>query len=90
MALFFKEHVTARIVLCIAIALADIGLLYKGEGGAALNTAGIVWIFISALSYAVYLVAVNHSELKNCRRSSSPFTCSLSGHSCSLSARSSG
>lgn len=64
MALFFKERVTARIVLCIAIALAGIGLLYKGDGRAALNTAGIVWIFISALSYAVYLVAVNHSELK--------------------------
>lgn len=64
MALFFKERISVRIVFCIVVALAGIGLLYKGDGGAALNTAGIVWIFISALSYAIYLVAVNHSELR--------------------------
>lgn len=59
MAVCFHERVSVLTVVCIVLATAGIGLLYRGDGGAALSPMGLLLVFLSALSYAVYLVWVN-------------------------------
>lgn len=63
MAVFFKEKVTAATVLSILFALTGIGLLYKGEGGIALDTLGVVLVLVSSLTYALYIIVVNKSPV---------------------------
>ncbi len=58
MALFFHEKVVLSTVLAIVLALVGICLLYQGDVGSSLSTMGIVLVMLSALSYAVYIVAV--------------------------------
>ena len=65
MTVFFKEKITALTVFCILLALSGIGLLYKGDGGEALSTLGILLVMSSALSYALYIVGVNRPGLRN-------------------------
>ncbi len=65
MALFFKERLTARTVVAIALSLGGITLLYRGgEGGTALSTVGLVLVILSSLTYAIYIVYVNKSDLQ--------------------------
>ena len=61
----FKEKLTLPTVLCILLALGGIGLLYKSGDGSTLNLTGIILVMIAALSYAIYIVGVNQSTLKN-------------------------
>ena len=61
----FKEKLTLPTVLCILLALGGIGMLYKSGDGSTLNLTGIILVMISALSYAIYIVGVNQSTLKN-------------------------
>lgn len=63
MAAFFHERITLLTAVCLAAALAGIGLLYKGENGATLSLTGTVWVMVSALSYAIYIVGVNQTSL---------------------------
>ncbi|TFU94110.1 DMT family transporter [Barnesiella sp. WM24] len=63
MAAMFHERVTPVTVLCLATALVGIGLLYKGEDGAVLSVTGTLLVMLSALSYAIYIVGVNKSQL---------------------------
>lgn len=65
MCLVFKEKLTMRILLCIILALGGIGLLYKTGSGATLSLTGSAWVFVSALSYAIFLVGINQSRLKD-------------------------
>lgn len=64
MALCFHERVSVLTVICIILATTGIGLLYRGDDGAVLNAFGLLLVFLSALSYAIYLVTVNRGELK--------------------------
>ena len=64
MAVRFHEHVSLLTVVCIVMATTGIGLLYRGDDGAVLNLYGLVLVFLSALSYAIYLVIVNRGKLK--------------------------
>ena len=64
MALLFHERVSATTVACIVLATAGIGLLYRGGDGAVLHPTGLLLVFLSALSYAIYLVAVNKGQMK--------------------------
>lgn len=64
MAIFFKEHITWQTVLCILLALGGIGLLYNGEDGTVLHLTGMLFVMLSALSYAIYIVGVNQSSLR--------------------------
>lgn len=64
MSFVFKEKLTSQTILCIALALAGIGMLYHGGNGATLNLTGITLVITSALSYAIYIVGVNQSALK--------------------------
>lgn len=64
MALFFHEKASPLTVFCIVVATCGIGLLYRGDGGEVLSPTGLLLVFLSALSYAVYLVAVNTERIK--------------------------
>ena len=55
MSLFFHEKLTPATVISIVLALAGIALLYKGDGGEALSFTGVMFVFASSLSYAVWL-----------------------------------
>jgi len=65
MAVGFREKLTVQTVLCIILALAGIGLLYKGEDGSTLSLTGTILVMVSAVSYAIYIVGVNKSVLKD-------------------------
>lgn len=64
MALFFKEKVSALTMLSILLSLSGIALLYKGEGGETLSLWGVCLVMVSSLSYAIYIVGVNQSKLR--------------------------
>ena len=65
MALVFKEKVTLQTAFCILLALAGIAMLYKNGNGATLSLAGTLFVLASALTYAIYIVGINQSSLKN-------------------------
>ena len=65
MAVGFKEKITFQTILCILLALGGIALLYEGKDGATLSLTGTMLVMVSALSYAIYIVGVNQSTLKN-------------------------
>ena len=65
MAVFFRERLSAVTVLCILTAVSGIGLLYRGTDGATLSPTGTLLVMGSALSYAVYIVGINQTRLKD-------------------------
>ena len=65
MTVVFREKLTILTILCIALALCGIGMLYEGEDGATLNLTGVVLVMASALTYALYIVGVNRPMLKD-------------------------
>lgn len=60
----FKERLSRTALGCILLALGGIALLYKSGDGTVLSLAGILLVMVSALAYAVYIVGVNQSTLK--------------------------
>ena len=58
MAIFFHEKVSFITMFSIALAFTGISLLYEGGDGGTLN-------LLSSLTYAIYIVGVNRSSLKN-------------------------
>ena len=65
MACMYGERLSPVTMICIAMALGGIALLYKSEGDATLSFTGTMLVMLSALSYAIYIVAVNRSGLDN-------------------------
>lgn len=65
MTFFFKEKIELKTIICILMAMIGIGLLYKGSNGATLSLTGTLLTMASALSYAIYIVGINQSRLKN-------------------------
>ena len=65
MTLVFHERITLQTVVCIALALVGIGLLYRSADGVTLSLAGTVFVMVSALAYALYIVGVNRPGLKH-------------------------
>lgn len=64
MALFFHEKLSFLTMFSIALAFVGISLLYEGGDGQPLNMLGVVFVFLSSLTYAVYIVGVNRSSLR--------------------------
>ena len=65
MAVVFKEKVSPVTMFSIALAFAGISLLCKSPGGQTLSLVGITFVFLSSLAYAIYIVGVNRSSLKD-------------------------
>ena len=65
MALFFKEKVSVVTMVSIALAFLGISLLYKGEGGQTLSFVGVALVFVASLTYALYIIGVNRSVLRD-------------------------
>ncbi len=65
MAAGFHEKITTQGILCIAMALVGIVLLYRGGDGSTLNLTGTLIVMAAALSYATYIVGVNRSRLNS-------------------------
>lgn len=64
MILFFKERFSWITFGALALSLSGIWLLFKGGGEASLSLTGTVLVMISALSYAIYIVGVKHTDVK--------------------------
>ena len=65
MAVVFKEKVSPITMFSIALAFVGISMLCKSPGGQTLSLVGITFVFLSSLSYAIYIVGVNRSSLKD-------------------------
>lgn len=63
MALFFHERVSLLTQVSITLAFAGILLLYKGGDGKPLSLLGVLFVFLSSLTYAIYIIGVNRSFL---------------------------
>lgn len=63
MAVFFHERAGWPTILAIALSVVGVGLLYWGDGTATLSLSGVVLVLLSALSYALYIIVVNRSQL---------------------------
>lgn len=79
MAVFFKEKVSPITMISIALAFTGISLLYQGEGGQTLSLTGVTLVFISSLTYALYIIGVNRSVLKDMPIAKLTFYVLLSG-----------
>lgn len=65
MAMVFKEKLALQTIVCMLLAPGGIGLLYKSEDGSTLSLIGTLLVFASSLSYAIYIVGINQTSLKN-------------------------
>lgn len=65
MAVVFKEKISFVTMFSIALAFTGISLLCKTSGGQTLSGVGITLVFFSSLAYAIYMVGVNRSSLKD-------------------------
>ena len=65
MAVFFHEKITVSTILGILAALTGVCILYKGGDGQPLNFTGLILVLFSALSYALYMVAVRETGMKD-------------------------
>jgi drug/metabolite transporter (DMT)-like permease len=64
MAVFFKEKIKVWTVVSIAVSMAGIALLYRGGDGATLSSVGCLLVFLSSISYAIYMVMANRINLQ--------------------------
>lgn len=65
MATLFKERLSKQTILCIIVTLCGIALLYSNDDGSTLNLMGVMLVFASAISYAIYIVGINKTSLRN-------------------------
>ncbi len=64
MAAFFRERISAAVILAIAMAFIGIALLYHNGEGVVLSLPGVVLVTVSALTYALYIVIMNRTKVK--------------------------
>lgn len=79
MAGMFHERVRVLTWVCLAVALAGIALLYKGDSGATLSATGTAFVMTSALAYAIYIAGVNRPALSGVATLTVTFYVILSG-----------
>lgn len=65
MATLFHEKVSWLTSLSILIALTGVALLYLGDEGGTLSLSGIAVVLTSALTYALYIIVINQSNVRN-------------------------
>lgn len=65
MALVFHERIRAATVVCMLMALGGIALLYRNQDGSTISLVGSAFVFVSSLTYAIYLVGINRVKALN-------------------------
>lgn len=63
MTAIFKEKFTLPIALSLALVVAGIILLGKGDTGVNTSLAGVLWVIGSSATYSVYIISVNRLKL---------------------------
>lgn len=63
MAVLFKERISRTSQLAIVVAFSGVCLLYQGD--VSINVWGLCIILLSALFYAIFIIVVNKSPVKN-------------------------
>lgn len=61
----FHEKLSLTTRICIITALSGIALLYKSSDGTTLSLTGTLLVMASSLTYAIYIVGVNQTKLRN-------------------------
>ena len=64
MAIFFHERLNWLTVSSIVLSFVGVALLYWGDGTATLPLGGVALVLVSALTYALYIILVNRSNLQ--------------------------
>ena len=64
MAVFFHERITWSTVVSLLLSSVGVALLYWSDNAGALSTVGVILVLASALSYALYIIVVNRSDLQ--------------------------
>ena len=64
MAIFFKERIKTWTIASIAVSMAGVALLYRGGDGSTLSSVGCLLVFLSSISYAIYMVMANRINLQ--------------------------
>lgn len=62
MAMLYGEKITKTTAAAIALSLAGVFLLYKGDGKTVLSSIGVLLVMVSALSYALYIIVANRAS----------------------------
>lgn len=65
MTVLFKEKMNKQTVLCILMVVFGIILLSRSDDGIALSVVGLLTVLASAASYAIYIVGINKTVLRN-------------------------
>ena len=60
----FKEKLTIQVIAATVLALAGVGILCRPGSGAAVNALGVFYVLLSAFFYAVYIVILKVTRLK--------------------------
>ena len=60
MVLIFHEKLQKKLLLSIFLALCGVGLLMRTSDGAALSPIGTLFVFLSSLAYAIYIIVAAH------------------------------
>ena len=64
MVCFFKERLSWHTVVSLVLSLAGVALLYWSDGEGGLSTLGVILVLLSALSYALYIIVMDKSQLR--------------------------
>ena len=64
MAVFFHERITWQTVASLLLSGIGVALLYWSDRTGTLSTLGVALVLASALSYALYIIVVNRSDLQ--------------------------
>ena len=64
MALWFKERFSLMSVFCIVVAMSGIWLVGRTAEGVTVSLTGATLVFVSSLTYALYIVGINKSQLE--------------------------
>ncbi|MDR2841637.1 MAG: DMT family transporter [Spirochaetaceae bacterium] len=65
MSIFFKERLTPVAWIAIAVSLAGIFVLNKTMDGISIRAAGLFFVLLSALTYALFIIIMQKSNVKN-------------------------
>lgn len=63
MAIGFKEKLKTETIVSIILVMVGVFLFYKGKSGQSLNLTGLILVFLSAMSYALYMVGIKTNNI---------------------------